>query len=110
MRAVRRGRVYNDGVLAGTLSEDAKGFEFVYDPAYLADERAPAVSLTLPKRKKPYRSPHLFPFFYGLLAEGSLKDLQCRILRIDEEDSFGRLLATAGGDTIGSVTVVREKP
>jgi serine/threonine-protein kinase HipA len=47
----------------------------------------------------------LFPFFYGLLAEGENKDMQCRILKIDENDSFTRLLKTASEDTIGGVIV-----
>jgi serine/threonine-protein kinase HipA len=47
----------------------------------------------------------LFPFFSGLLAEGTLRDLQCRIHRIDEADDFGLLLETAGGDVIGAVSV-----
>jgi serine/threonine-protein kinase HipA len=33
------------------------------------------------------------------------RTLQSRQLRIDEEDSFGFLLATAGYDTIGAITV-----
>lgn len=104
-RRVPRARVLQNGVLAGILEETASGYRFTYEPAYLADETAPPVSLTLPKRAEVYESPHLFSFFFGLLAEGSLKDLQCKLLKIDEEDHFGRLVATAGGDVIGSVTV-----
>jgi serine/threonine-protein kinase HipA len=47
----------------------------------------------------------LFAFFQGLLAEGINKDIQCRLLKIDENDDFLRLLQTAGNDTIGAVTV-----
>lgn len=104
----RRGVVYNHGVRAGTLMEFADGsFEFAYDEAYLASPGRSAISLTLPCRREPYRSKHLFPFFYGLLAEGGTRALQSRLLRIDEEDHFGLLLATAT-DTIGSVSVVPE--
>jgi HipA-like protein len=59
----------------------------------------------LPKTQQTWQSPVLFAFFAGLLAEGINKDIQCRLLRIDEEDDFTRLLKTAGGDTIGSITV-----
>jgi len=41
----------------------------------------------------------------GLLAEGSLRELQSRLHRIDLEDGFGLLLKTATSDVIGCVTV-----
>lgn len=104
-RRPARARVLQNGVLAGILEETGAGYRFTYDPTYLADPAAPAISLTLPRRAAPYESPHLFAFFSGLLAEGALKMLQCRTLKIDEGDDFGRLVATAGGDVIGSVTV-----
>lgn len=107
---MRRGRVFVNGVLAGRLEETRAGYRFSYDAGYLAHRDAPPVSLTLPRRVEPYESRVLFPFFHGLLAEGSAKELQCRLLKVDEDDHFGRLLATAGGDTIGSVTVTPEGP
>lgn len=100
--------MFQNRILAGLLEEVPGGFRFTYETAYLADPSLPAVSLTLPKRAEPHESPHLFPFFFGILAEGSTKDLQCRLLKIDEEDHFGRLLATLGGDVIGSVHVLPE--
>jgi serine/threonine-protein kinase HipA len=63
------------------------------------------VSLTLPKRTAPYTSTSLFPCFVALLAEGALADLQCRTLRLDERDLFGRLLKTCSGDVIGSLRI-----
>lgn len=101
----RRGKVYCQGRLAGRIMECLHGYCFIYEPAYLASEDATAVSLTLPLRAEPYDSVELFPFFYGLLAEGILKETQCRVLKLDEDDHFGRLLKTAGSDTIGDVTV-----
>ncbi|MCQ2390247.1 MAG: HipA N-terminal domain-containing protein [Kiritimatiellae bacterium] len=91
--------------IAGEIVEDASGYTFTYDPAYLADQSTPSVSMTLPKRIEPYRSPHLFSFFFGLLAEGIQKEIQCRYLKIDEEDDFGRLLATSKNDCVGAVYV-----
>lgn len=38
-------------------------------------------------------------------SDWSLAAAQCRQLRLDESDYFGRLLATAGNDVIGSVQV-----
>ena len=101
----RRGLVRVKGIAAGLLEETPSGYLFTYDPVYLASEDAVAVSLTLPLRSEPYISPHLFPFFEGLLAEGSLRELQSRLHKIDLEDSFGLLLKTAASDVIGCVTV-----
>jgi len=101
----RHGKVYCRGELAGRIEERPTGYRFTYDAAYLVSEDARPVSLTLPMQADPYDSPVLFPFFYGLLAEGILKDTQCRKLKLDENDHFSRLLKTANSDTIGEVTV-----
>lgn len=103
----RSGNVYRRGVLAGRIDEQpGGGYRFAYDGEYLASADAKPVSLTLPLRREPFESPTLFPFFYGLLAEGILKDTQCRKLKLDENDHFGRLIKTADSDAIGAVTVV----
>jgi len=104
----RSGKVYCRGRLAGRIEERPEGYRFAYDTAYLAQKDTTPVSLTLPLRSEPYDCSFLFPFFYGLLAEGILKDTQCRTLKLDENDHFGRLLRTAGYDTIGDVTVKEE--
>jgi HipA-like protein len=102
----RSGRVFFKGHLAGLLEQRAGGgFVFTYSPEYLAQRNARPVSLTLPLGQIAHESPILFPFFSGLLAEGSLKDLQCRLYRIDPNDDFTRLLKTARHDVIGAVTV-----
>jgi HipA-like protein len=101
----RKADVFNHGVLAGVLEESDEGYTFTYDKAFLADPRSKAISLAMPKQEAPYTSEHLFPFFHGLLAEGVTKDIQCRNLKIDENDHLGRLLKTTHGDLIGSVTV-----
>lgn len=104
----RRGRVYCRGDLAGRIEETPEGYRFVYDAGYVAVFGTRPISLTLPKRSEPYTSKVLFPFFYGLLAEGILKETQCRKLMLDENDHFGRLLKTAHSDTVGAVTVAEE--
>ncbi|MFC1497471.1 HipA N-terminal domain-containing protein [Verrucomicrobiota bacterium] len=101
----RKARVYNHGVLAGFLEEAAGGYMFRYDTNYLAMPDSKAICLTMPKQKEPYISEYMFPFFHGLLAEGVTKDIQCRSLKIDENDHLGRLMRTAHGDLIGSVTI-----
>jgi len=101
----RLAEVFNNGVLAGTLTKDNEGYVFRYDDTYFNNRDYNAISLSLPKTQQLYRTSRLFPFFYGLLSEGINKQTQCRLLRIDENDHFGLLLATAHTDTIGSITV-----
>lgn len=103
MRAME---VYRSGIFAGTLAEENRHeFVFRYDDNYFSDVNKPAISLTLPKTKKEYRSTFLFPFFFNMLSEGVNRKLQNNRLRIDEEDSFGLLMATAQHDTVGAITV-----
>ena len=103
MRAVE---VYRNGLLAGTLVEENRHqFVFRYDDNYFMDDNKPAISLTLPKTKKEYRSEFLSPFFFNMLSEGVNRKLQSLHLHIDEDDSFGLLMATAQIDTVGAVTV-----
>ena len=101
-----RALVYIRGQETGELARlDDGTFRFAYAPAYLAAPDTQPVSLTLPLRPEPYLAPNLFPFFHGLLSEGSAKDLQCRALKIDPNDAFTRLIKTSHSDTIGAVTV-----
>ena len=102
-----RAGVYNNGVLAGFLEKKTSPtvYVFTYSDDYVANRDMPAISLSFPKTQKQYKANDLFPFFYGILAEGINKDIQCRLLKIDEDDDFTRLIKTAGEDTIGAITV-----
>lgn len=71
----------------------------------MADQSNAPVCLAMPVSNKEYRSPYLFPYFFNMLSEGENREMQAGILRIDKDDDFGILLATAGFDTIGAVTV-----
>lgn len=98
--------VYNNGILAGILEKRLNGtYSFEYDEAYLQNDKNPSISLTFPKTITRYESEKLFAFFFGLLSEGVNKNIQCRLLKIDENDHFGRLLLTGQDDNIGSITV-----
>jgi HipA-like protein len=98
--------IYNNDTLAGILEKKTSNeYRFTYDEAYLSNNSLAAISLTLPKSQKEYISPVLFSFFTGMLTEGINKDIQCRLLKIDEKDDFSRLLKTAGDDSIGAITV-----
>jgi len=103
---MRSANVFCQGVLAGILSKDhAIGYRFRYDSEYLSNVRCPAIGLSFPKQEAHFDSPVLFPFFFGLLAEGDDKVLQCRVFKIDEHDHFTRLLKTCQAETIGGITV-----
>jgi len=102
---MQKAAIYHNDMLAGVLEKRAPDdYRFIYTPAYIASPLS-SISLTLPKSRQEYHSRVLFPFFSGLLAEGINKDMQCRVLKIDEEDDFTRLLETAAEDTIGAITV-----
>lgn len=103
---MRKAKVYRNGVLVGELTEHSrKKYSFTYDDTWFNDPKKPAVSLTLPKTQKTYESEYLFPFFFNMTSEGANKKLQSKLLRIDENDAFGLLLATAQFDTLGAITV-----
>ena len=103
MRAME---IYRNGVFAGMLTEESRQmFVFRYDDTYYNDTAKAPISLTLQKAQQEYSSKFLFPFFFNMLSEGVNRKLQCTQLRIDEEDNFGLLLATAQYDTIGAITV-----
>jgi serine/threonine-protein kinase HipA len=103
---MQKAQVLYNGIPAGILEKKAPDkYFFRYTREYFIDSRKPAISLTFPKTQEEFESTNLFPFFYGLLAEGINKEIQCRLLRIDEDDDFTRLLKTAGTNTIGAITV-----
>jgi serine/threonine-protein kinase HipA len=102
---MRQLEVYRNGKLAGVLTEENRqNYFFRYSDNYFNDSSEPAISLTMPKSQQEYHSKALFPFFFNMLSEGVNRKLQSRLLKIDEEDHFGFLSATAQYDTIGAVT------
>lgn len=103
---MRQAEVFSNGVLAGQLTETDSGtFIFRYADSFLIDENQTAISPSFPKSTESFISDTFFPFFYNMLSEGANKAIQCRSLKIDENDAFGLLLATAHTDTIGAITV-----
>ena len=106
---MRKGIVYNNHIPAGELIEESPSeYIFRYNDAYFSDATKKSICLTLPKTQQEYYSSFLFPFFFNMLSEGVNRKLQCQQWRIDENDHFGLLLATAGIDTIGAITVKQD--
>lgn len=102
---MRKAIVNIKDISAGILTENEAGFEFRYEDIYFQNVTQRAVSVTMPKTQQTYTHPSLFPVFYNMLPEGANKEMICRSLRIDENDFFGLLLATAQYDTIGAITI-----
>ena len=103
---MRKAIVNFKGMPTGILEENKNGFVFRYDDVYFHNLTQKAISLTLPKTQQTYHHPSLFPVFFNMLPEGTNKGMLCRVLRIDENDFFGLLLATAQYDTIGAITII----
>ena len=101
----RSARIFYNDKPAGVLTKAGNSYRFAYDEAYLNTTGSRPVSITLPLRKEAYESDMLFPVFVNMLSEGANKRIQCRLLRIDENDYFSLLLATTNGDSIGPITV-----
>ena len=103
---MRSAEVFYNGELAGVLTEESRHkFRFRYDDAWFINDKKPPISLTMPKTRQEYEEKYLFPFFFNMLSEGFNRNLQSKSLRIDENDNFGLLLATAQYDTIGAITI-----
>lgn len=99
---MRQCKVYVHNIEAGILQEtDDRHYIFTYSDRY----KGAPVCLAMPVRTEPYRSEHLFPYFFNILSEGANRQTQSMFLHIDENDDFGILLATAQEDAIGAVTV-----
>jgi serine/threonine-protein kinase HipA len=93
-------------ILAGVLTENNDGsFIFRYDDHYFSNPEYSAISLTLPKTEQEYHSKTIFPFFFNMLSEGVNKQIQSHKFKIDENDNFGLLSATAHSDVIGAITI-----
>jgi serine/threonine-protein kinase HipA len=103
---MQKGIVYKNELPVGEIGRDDRGlYGFFYYEEYLQSENPSAISVNLPLKKEPFVSKILFPFFFNLLSEGNLKTMQCRELKIDEDDNFTRLLKTTQENTIGAITL-----
>ncbi|MCL2261261.1 MAG: HipA N-terminal domain-containing protein [Fibromonadales bacterium] len=100
-----KGFVFFNEILAGELNRLSEGYSFKYDESYLVNEKLPQIAHSFPKQKEPFFSERFFPFFYGMLSEGSNREIQERLLKIDSSDHFSLLVETAQTETIGAITV-----
>ena len=97
--------VWWDGRDVGLLSLDRHGeMRFAYSEAWLADETAPPVSFSLPKRQQPFSRRKARPFFEGLLPEEEQRETIAAALGISKGNEF-RLLESLGGEVAGALTL-----
>lgn len=107
---MRQATILYKGKAAGILEQqDTGSFTFRYLKSWLADPANPSISLTLPRSQPEYKAEYLFPFFYNMLPEGPNRQIVCKANRLDTDDYFGILITTAAYDTIGAVTVQKNK-
>lgn len=102
---MRSAQILYNGTVAGILSKTNGRYSFAYDKNYLTSPGRKPISLTMPLQETAFESDLLFPVFTNMLSEGANKAMQCRLLKIDENDYFGLLLATAGNDNIGPLSI-----
>ena len=103
---MQEAKVYRNNEEVGLLKkDDASMYHFQYITSYLARKEALSISVHFPLQVEAFNSTILFPFFFNLLAEGSIKEMQCRELKIDQDDNFTRLIKTTEFNTIGSITL-----
>lgn len=105
---MRKAVIKNHDQIAGWLTEDDQGYQFLYSNEYLSNPDARPVSLTLPLRKIAFKSHVLFPFFDGLIPEGWLLDIAQKNWKLHPRDRMGLLLACCK-DCIGSVSIEEVK-
>jgi len=101
---LRKAAIKIEDHLAGWLTQNEQGYQFVYSQLYLAQPNARPVSLTLPLQETPYTSLVLFPFFDGLIPEGWLLDIVEKNWKLNPRDRMGLLLVCCK-DCIGAVSV-----
>ncbi len=107
---MRQATIFYKGKEAGILQQQDDGsYSFRYQEAWLADPANPSISLTLPRSQPDHHADYLFPFFYNMLPEGTNRQTVCRANRLDADDYFGILMTTARYDTVGAVTVKKNK-
>ena len=103
---MRQAEVYTNKCMAGILTETDDGkYIFRYNDSYLLDKNRQPYHYHFLKVNRNLLPILFFPSFYNMLSEGANKTIQCQTLKIDEDDVFGLLLATAHSDTIGAITV-----
>ncbi|MCY4647858.1 MAG: type II toxin-antitoxin system HipA family toxin [Gammaproteobacteria bacterium] len=100
--------VWWDRNVVGSLALDRHGtMRFAYAPRWLAEDSAPPVSFSLPKRPASFSTRECLPFFEGLLPEGAQRDAVAAALGVSPANPFG-LLSQLGAEVAGALSLLPE--
>ena len=88
----------------GTLQSGQGKLSFTYEPQWLNQTSARALSLALPLQAEPFDNEAAQAFFAGLLPEGSLRKLLLRQFQLSDANTLG-LLDEIGGECAGAVSL-----
>ena len=105
----RRAKVLANGIIAGTLTEYEHNnkIKFVYQYEFDYIKNGAPIGYHFPLTRQPYEFDEFPIFFENLASEGWLKKLQCEKNGIDENDTFGLLLAN-GKELIGALSIIED--
>lgn len=97
--------VWWDRGVVGSLALDRHGaIRFAYAAGWLAEDSAPPLSFSLPKRQASFSTRECLPFFEGLLPEGAQRDAVAAALGVSPGNTFG-LLAQLGAEVAGALSL-----
>ena len=100
--------VYLHEKKAGLLTQDDDGqLKFAYAPDYLAQQDAPAISVSMPLGEEPYPDRIVRAYFSGLLPDERARQRLASALGISEGNAFG-LLEVIGGECAGALSLLPE--
>ena len=105
---VRVLNVWWNGRIVGQFTQDRHGdIGFAYAEAWLEDEKALPLSVSLPKRPERFSRRECRPFFGGLLPEESQRLVAAQALGVSPANDFA-LLDRLGGDVAGALQLLPE--
>lgn len=105
---VRVLNVWWNGRIVGQFTQDQDGdIGFAYAEAWLEDEKALPLSVSLPKRPERFSRRECRPFFGGLLPEESQRLVAAQALGVSPANDFA-LLDRLGGDVAGALQLLPE--
>lgn len=89
----------------GTISLVGERLSFIYDPSWLADAEAFAISMSLPLASRRYEPDEAHSFFANLLPEGQVRIAIAQRLKLTEANDHAMLRAL-GGDCAGALSIL----
>lgn len=97
--------VYFRDAKAGVLGRLDDGLlTFAYDGAFLLDQRARAISFSMPLQEEPFDDQVVRPFFSGLLPDEGARQRLAGALGLSAGNAFG-LLEVIGGECAGALSL-----